>query len=79
MIVDKLCRSCMCESTNAKNLFETKNAFGDQTHIVADMFMACASVEVESNRPISAYLHIFLDYFVDNKRRPSSKNYMYTM
>ncbi|KAK9743897.1 Zinc finger, C2H2 type [Popillia japonica] len=42
----------MCESTNAKNLFETKNAFGDQTHIVADMFMACASVEITKDDPL---------------------------
>ncbi|GJQ86443.1 hypothetical protein Trydic_g10350 [Trypoxylus dichotomus] len=50
--MDKLCRSCMCESTNVRNLFEVKDALGDQSHLIADMLMTCASVEITKGDPL---------------------------
>lgn len=48
-VMENLCRSCMCESTDVRNLFEMKNPLGDQSQLIADMFMACASVEVNKS------------------------------
>ncbi|XP_022904694.1 zinc finger protein 271-like [Onthophagus taurus] len=44
MSMDKICRSCMTETPEAKNVFE--NCMIDQTFLIADVLMACASVVV---------------------------------
>lgn len=55
-LMEKLCRSCMCESTDVRNLFDNKNAIGDQSHLIADMFMACAAVEVKHKHRICLFI-----------------------
>ena len=43
--MDKVCRSCMCEVSDMRNVFETVAAI-DGHFQIAEMLMACASVEV---------------------------------
>lgn len=47
LIMQKICRSCMCESTEMKSVFETKEAAEGKTLQIADMLMACASIQVK--------------------------------
>lgn len=44
--MDRICRSCMSESENMKNVFESRDIKGGQDIVLAEMLMACASVEV---------------------------------
>lgn len=46
ILMDKICRSCMCESENMKNVFEPKEVVEGQQLQLSEMLMACASVEV---------------------------------
>ncbi|GJQ83595.1 hypothetical protein Trydic_g10940 [Trypoxylus dichotomus] len=70
--MEKLCRSCMCESTNGRNLFEIKDPL-DQPHLIADMLMACASVEITKGdllpKVICAQCELKLSIAFDFKRQ----------
>lgn len=46
MVMQKTCRSCMSESTDMRNLFETKEAEERPPVLLAEMLMACASIQV---------------------------------
>lgn len=45
LMIDKLCRCCMCENENMHNLFEVSS---NESAVVSlpEMLIACASVEV---------------------------------
>ncbi|CAH1127829.1 unnamed protein product [Ceutorhynchus assimilis] len=51
LMIDKICRSCMCESAEMQNVFEKSIGFdakesGDHDLLLRDMLMSCAAVEV---------------------------------
>lgn len=47
LIIDKLCRCCMCENENMHNLFETVSKSHESTMVsLSEMLIACVSVEV---------------------------------
>lgn len=47
LIIDKLCRCCMCENENMHNLFEAARNSNESTMVsLSEMLIACASVEV---------------------------------
>ncbi|KAJ8960781.1 hypothetical protein NQ318_020075 [Aromia moschata] len=47
LIIDKICRCCMCENDNMHNMFENKEAtVSSSSVLLSEMFTACASVEV---------------------------------
>lgn len=46
ILMDKICRSCMCESENMKNVFEQEQTLEGQHLQLSQMLMACAAVEV---------------------------------
>lgn len=46
LMIDKICRSCMCESGDMRNVFEKTLGPADDTMLLSDMLMACAAVEV---------------------------------
>ncbi|XP_057665944.1 zinc finger protein 420-like isoform X1 [Diorhabda carinulata] len=50
LIIDKICRCCMCENENMLNMFEQKSEdeAEDSTTLLSDMLVACASIEVSS-------------------------------
>jgi hypothetical protein len=45
LVIDKICRSCMCQDENMRNLFDSKE-LGGQTLQLAEILMDCASVVV---------------------------------
>jgi hypothetical protein len=47
LVIDKICRSCMCQDENMRNLFDSKE-LGGQTLQLAEILMDCASVVVIS-------------------------------
>ncbi|CAG9865144.1 unnamed protein product [Phyllotreta striolata] len=50
LMIDKICRCCMCENEDMQNMFEKKSDEGtdDCNALLSDMLAACASVEVSS-------------------------------
>ncbi|XP_050501833.1 zinc finger protein 852-like [Diabrotica virgifera virgifera] len=50
VVVEKICRCCMCENENMHNMFEKKNEENeeDSSTLLSDMLVACASIEVSS-------------------------------
>lgn len=48
LIIDKLCRCCMCENENMHNLFDyTNNSNNESTMVsLSEMLIACASLQV---------------------------------
>lgn len=48
LMIDKLCRCCMCKHESMHNLFDgTNNTHEAKTVSLSDMLIACASVEVQ--------------------------------
>ncbi|XP_030765393.1 zinc finger protein 189-like [Sitophilus oryzae] len=45
-MIDKICRSCMCESDEMQNVFKKSAGSSEEPMLLSDMLMACASVEV---------------------------------
>ncbi|KAF5288591.1 hypothetical protein FQA39_LY15370 [Lamprigera yunnana] len=45
LAMQKICRSCMCESTEMRNVFETKDSETGQIQL-AEMLMSCVSIQV---------------------------------
>ncbi|KAG5885376.1 hypothetical protein JTB14_023763 [Gonioctena quinquepunctata] len=48
LMIDKICRCCMCANENMHNMFEIKGDSDEQTLLLSDMLVACASIEVAS-------------------------------
>lgn len=47
LIIDKLCRCCMCENENMHTLFQEAENSNESTMVsLSEMLKACASVEV---------------------------------
>lgn len=46
LMIDKICRSCMCESEEMHNVFERTSGPADDTMLLSDMLMACASIQI---------------------------------
>lgn len=47
LIIDKLCRCCMCENENMHNLF---NSSSESTFVsLSEMLQVCASVDVSKH------------------------------
>lgn len=47
LMIDKLCRCCMCKNENMHNLFEAANNTNEAKMVsLSEMLVACASVEV---------------------------------
>lgn len=46
LIIDKICRCCMCENENMHNVFENKKDTQGSSVLLSEMLMACVSVEV---------------------------------
>lgn len=47
LIIDKLCRCCMCENEDMHNLFEATSNSNKSTMVsLSEMLIACASIEV---------------------------------
>lgn len=47
LIIDKLCRCCMCENENMHNMFDSKKDLKDSKPVsLSEMLVACASIEV---------------------------------
>lgn len=46
IVMQKICRSCMCESTEMRSVFETKEPEEGQILQIAEMLMACTSIQV---------------------------------
>ncbi|XP_001809587.2 zinc finger protein ZFP2 [Tribolium castaneum] len=47
LVIDKICRSCMCQNENMRNVFDSKE-LGGQTLQLAEMLMDCAAVVIAS-------------------------------
>ncbi|KAJ8920878.1 hypothetical protein NQ315_015671 [Exocentrus adspersus] len=46
LVVDKICRCCMCENENMHSVFEGNKEAEDSSIPLSEMLMACASIEV---------------------------------
>lgn len=47
LIIDKICRCCMCENENMHSIFEQTDNSKEPTMVsLSEMLIACASVEV---------------------------------
>lgn len=46
VLMDKVCRTCMSEKEDMKNVFEFSETIKGQTLKIAEMLMACASIQV---------------------------------
>lgn len=57
--MDKACRSCMCEMSDMRNVFETITAV-DGDFQIAEMLMACASVEVSKFSVVKFVCALFI-------------------
>lgn len=44
--MDKICRTCMLEKDDMKDVFESSETIKGDTLKIAEMLMACASVQV---------------------------------
>lgn len=49
VLMDKLCRTCMSEKADMKDVFESSETIKGHTLKIAEMLMACASVQVKYN------------------------------
>lgn len=49
VLMDKICRACMLEKEDMKDVFESSETVNSHTVKIADMLMACASVQVKYN------------------------------
>ncbi|XP_019757245.1 zinc finger protein 91 isoform X3 [Dendroctonus ponderosae] len=48
LMIDKICRSCMCESGDMRNVFEKCLELAEDGLLICDMLMACSEVEVST-------------------------------
>ncbi|KAJ8970681.1 hypothetical protein NQ317_012363 [Molorchus minor] len=56
LVIDKICRSCMCENENMHSVFENKTeAGGSSSVLLSEMLTACASVEVSGTNNLGDY------------------------
>lgn len=65
LMIDKLCRCCMCENENMHNLFEAASN-PDEAKMVSfsEMLIACASVEVGLLRNFVFFYILYLFFFL---------------
>lgn len=47
LVIDKICRSCMCQNESMRNVFDSRELAG-QTVQISEMLMDCAAVEVHN-------------------------------
>lgn len=50
LIIDKLCRCCMCENENMHSLFAESNSNESTIVSLSEMLKACTSVEVSISK-----------------------------
>ncbi|KAK4879195.1 hypothetical protein RN001_007341 [Aquatica leii] len=65
LIMQKICRSCMCESTEMRNVFETKEAEEGEIQL-AEMLMACTSIQIMSGDGLPVQLCISCETKLDS-------------
>lgn len=68
MKLDKICRTCLLDKANLRNVFDA---------CVANMLMSCASVQV--NIHIKCLVNFSRIKFLGNGRRWSATSNLYTM
>lgn len=48
LMIDKICRSCMCQRAEMYNVFEKSAGSSDEPMLLSDMLTACTSLEVNN-------------------------------
>uniref|UniRef100_A0A1Y1LA66 Protein krueppel n=1 Tax=Photinus pyralis TaxID=7054 RepID=A0A1Y1LA66_PHOPY len=64
LIMQKICRSCMCEGTDMKSVFEAKAAEEGQI-LLADMLMACTSIQITTDDGLPVQLCVSCETKLD--------------
>ncbi|KAF5269165.1 hypothetical protein FQR65_LT02465 [Abscondita terminalis] len=65
LIMQKICRSCMCESSEMRSVFETKGAVEGEIQL-AEMLMACTSIQILSDDGLPVQLCISCEIKLDS-------------
>lgn len=68
VLMEKICRSCMSEKEDMKNVFETSETVMGQTLKIFEMLMACATVQVNRQKTVYILLCSIMFFVLDHKR-----------